>query len=396
MRRIALITPILPVPLDPTRGRFIYETARALSKIATVRVFLEQPRIPVAGLRSGIHSAAEIVGSDFRLEGIDVEAFTYPAMPLLSRAINGYACGVAVLPRLRRFQPDAVLAYWVYPDGFGAVRAARSLGVPVILGAIGTDVLQRTGISARLTRRALRAADRIIVVSQHMAGVVARAYGADPEKTFTVINGFNVAIFHPRSQFEARAKLGLKHNVKWIVYVGRLVEAKGLFDLLEAIRTVESVAGAPVSLALLGNGPMRGALEAKAENLGISDRVLFLGGQLPETVAWWISAADLLTLPSWSEGYPNVLVEAIACGRPVVATDVGGVREIITDENGILVPSREPGLLAEGLRRALNTPWDYAAIESSIRRSWDDVASDTLAICERVPASEGSPKRNHA
>jgi glycosyltransferase involved in cell wall biosynthesis len=108
------------------------------------------------------------------------------------------------------------------------------------------------------------------------------------------------------------------------------------------------------------------------------------GGLVPTQVAEWIGAADLLCLPSWSEGYPNVVVEAIACGCPVVATDVGGTSEIVNATNGLLVPPREPARLQAALAAALGCRWDRAAIAAAIRRSWDDVARETLEVCAAV------------
>jgi teichuronic acid biosynthesis glycosyltransferase TuaC len=111
------------------------------------------------------------------------------------------------------------------------------------------------------------------------------------------------------------------------------------------------------------------------------------GGLEPLQVADWIAASDVLTLPSWSEGYPNVVVEAVACGRPVVATDVGGTNEIIHRHNGILVPARNPEALRAGLEQALNADWDHDKIAAAIRRTWDDVAAQTLEVCEKVICS---------
>ncbi|MGB8377476.1 MAG: glycosyltransferase, partial [Rhodanobacteraceae bacterium] len=107
----------------------------------------------------------------------------------------------------------------------------------------------------------------------------------------------------------------------------------------------------------------------------------------PEQVAEWIAASDVLTLPSWSEGYPNVVVEAIACGRPVVATDVGGTREIVSAVNGILVPPRDADALEHALADALAGKWDDGAIAAGIKRDWDDVAKETLGVCEHIIAT---------
>jgi teichuronic acid biosynthesis glycosyltransferase TuaC len=131
---------------------------------------------------------------------------------------------------------------------------------------------------------------------------------------------------------------------------------------------------------------MRDELSGLVQATGLGGRVTMTGGLEPVQVAEWIGAADVLTLPSWSEGYPNVVVEGIACGRPVVATAVGGTGEIIHAGNGIMVPPRDAEALQRGLADALARSWDAEALSASVSRGWDDVASDTLAVCRQVLA----------
>ena len=389
-RRIALVTPMLPVAHDPTRGRYIHETARALSLIADVRVFFMQPRYPrLLGLapRSFLH---EDVGDDYRLDGIDVEAFDYPAVPGLSRISNGFVAGHVLARRMRAFAPDIAIGYWVYPDGYAAAHAARRLDIPCIVSARGSDIHVRDGISAFMTRRAIANADLLLTVSHAMRKRAIEAFGARPELTRTISNGFDTDIFRPRPQAEMRRALGIDADARVIIYVGRFVESKGMRELIDAFERL-SRADPRLTLALVGDGVMRDELAALIASRGLTDRVLMPGGFEPAEVARWIAAADVLTLPSWSEGYPNVVVEAIACGRPVVATDVGGTREIVDASSGILVPPRDVDALAEALSRALNTDWNHDAIAASISRNWSDVAVDTLAVCEEVIARRRKP-----
>ncbi len=386
MPRIALVTPILPVPHDPTRGRYIHETARALSKLADVRVFFAQadyPRLPGLKPRSFLEG---VVGPDYTLPGIDLEALTYPALPGLSRISNGWVCGRVLKPRIRRFDADLVLGYWLYPEGAGALAAARALGLPCVLGARGSDIHVRSGLNRWLTRRTVQGCDRLLTVSRAMREAAVRDYGADPARTHAVINGFDTAVFHPRDQVALRAELGLDPQAKLILYVGRFVEAKGMRELFTAFEALHRE-DPRRQLVLVGDGVMRGELEALIEARGLAQAVHLPGAFEPEGVARWIGACDLLTLPSWSEGYPNVVVEAIACGRPVVATTVGGTGEIVDPDSGVLVPPRDAAALELGLRQALTRDWDSATMAARLRRSWDDVAADTLAICRETLAA---------
>lgn len=381
--RIALVTPMLPVAHDQTRGRYIYETARALSRLTEVRTWFIQPRYPrLPGLtpRSFLH---DDVGADYRIEGIDVEALSYPAIPGLSRVLNSVVASRQLTPRVRRFSPDLVLAYWVYPDGHAALRTARRLGVPCVVGARGSDIHVRSGINAYMTRRTIAGVDGLLTVSKAMRAAAIRQFGASVERTHTISNGFNTEIFRPLDRAAMRSKLGIEQDTRLVIYVGRLVESKGLRELVEAHARL--VLREPkLRLALIGDGVMREQLGALISARGLNASVLLAGGREPDQVAEWIAAADLLTLPSWSEGYPNVVVEAIACGRPVVATDVGGTREIIDSSNGILIPARDVDALEIALDDALQRSWDHAAIAAAMRRTWDDVGAETLAFCEQV------------
>ncbi|MCB1574247.1 MAG: glycosyltransferase [Xanthomonadales bacterium] len=383
--RIALVTPMLPVAHDQTRGRYIYETARALARLTELRTYFIQPRylrLPGLAPRSFLH---EDVGPDYAIEGVEVEAFSYPAVPGLSRLLNGFVAGRRLIPRMREFSPDLVLAYWVYPDGHAALRAARALNLPCVVGARGSDIHVRSGINAFMTRRTIAGADCLLTVSQAMRRAAIERFGAAPERVHAVINGFNTAIFRPRDRAAMRARFGIDADTRLMVYVGRLVESKGMRELIEAHARLAG-RDPRVRLALVGDGVMREQLAAIIREQGLQDSVSMPGGCAPEGVAEWIAAADVLTLPSWSEGYPNVVVEAVACGRPVVATDVGGTREILDASNGILVPPRNAAALETALEAALSRNWDHAAIAAAMHRSWDDVARDTLDICTQTVA----------
>ena len=388
-KRIALVTPMLPVAHDLTRGRYIFETAAALAKLATVRVFFQTSRYPGpawARPRSYLYADNHVPHG---VEGLDVETSTYPAFPVVSRALNGRVSARSLLPGIRAFAPDLVLGYWLYPDGYAAARCARALGVPSVIGALGSDIHERPGRAAiAQTRATIAMADALLTVSEAMRGAAIRQFGADPARTHTIVNGFNGAVFHPRDRGAARRELGVAADERLIVYVGRLVEAKGMNELIAAMARLSAVPGASYRLALVGDGVMREQLVAKVAASGLGAQIRFVGGCEPPQVAQWIAASDVLTLPSWSEGYPNVVVEAIACGRPVVATDVGGTCEIVNPRNGILIPPRDASALADALisatTRSVAGDWDETGMARAIARSWDDVAVETFAVCERL------------
>jgi teichuronic acid biosynthesis glycosyltransferase TuaC len=380
---IALITPLLPVPHDPSSGRYIYEIALALSKLANVKVFLQKLRYPrLPGMRPKSYLYGELDDS-YSLEGIDVRALSYPAVPGLTRAINGWSASRVLMPHVKAAKPDVVLAYWVYPDGDAAIKVARALGVPCAVGALGSDIHVRSGISERLTKRVIAQCDALLTVSETMRSYAIERFGAQPQRTHTITNGFNTAVFKVVPKEAARQELTMPPDAKLIVYVGRVVREKGLIELLSAFEQL-ATQDPKLRLAILGDGQMKNELDQMIAASKHGAAMSALGAVSHAQVAQWIAASDLLTLPSWSEGYPNVVVEALACGRPVVATRVGGIPEIVDDAGGVLVPPKDAAALQTALEYALNRQWDAQAIAARMQRTWDDVAQETLDICNRL------------
>lgn len=385
--RLLIVTSQFPIAGEPNRGRPIHQTVRELSKLADVRVLSPVARYPRwARPRSYLFRASDPAHT---LPDCDVRYVEYPALPLLTRPFNGWLCARTLHAPLREFAPDVVLSYWLYPDAFGAMHAAKRTGLPLVVGARGSDLRVRDAVSRRLTRPVLHAAGRILVVSEDLGRVAARDYDADPARIRAIPNGCDATIFHPHDRNEARAALGIDADAELVVYVGRLVPEKGLRELLDAMATL-APQRPKLQLALVGEGPMRAELDAKVA-ADSTLRVHLPGAQGPDEVARWMAASDLVTLPSYSEGHPNVLVEALACGRPVVATPVGGIPEVVDADCGLLVAARDPIALAAGLRDALERQWDDGALSRRFSRGWDAVAADTLRACEEALAE--APKR---
>jgi teichuronic acid biosynthesis glycosyltransferase TuaC len=381
--RILIVTSQFPIAGEPNRGRPIHQTVRELSKLADVRVLSPVASYPRwAKPRSYLFRAADPAHA---VPGCDVRYIDYPALPMLSRPFNGWLCARTLHAPLREFAPDVVLSYWLYPDAFGAMHAARHAGLPLVVGARGSDLRVRDAISKRLTRPVLHAAQRILVVSEDLGRVAVRDYDADPARIRAIPNGCDATIFHPQSRADARTAFDIDADAELVVYVGRLVPEKGLHELLDAMASL-APQRPKLQLALIGDGPMRAELDARVA-ADPTLRVRLPGAQGPHEVARWMAASDLVTLPSYSEGHPNVLVEALACGRPVVATPVGGIPEVVDADCGLLVPARDPAALAGGLRDALDRPWDETTLSRRFSRGWDAVAADTLDACEEALAA---------
>jgi glycosyltransferase involved in cell wall biosynthesis len=169
-----------------------------------------------------------------------------------------------------------------------------------------------------------------------------------------------------------------------VLYVGRMDRKKGLVELVEASATVHRSRPRMQVVMLGGNGPDRELVESTIRKYDAGSYMRTAPECAPGAVANWIAAADVVTLPSYMEGCPNVILEALACGRPVVATNVGGIPEILNTSCGRMVPARDPAALAQAIGEVMNFNWDPAYIRSHGSRGWDAVAVEHVEVFERL------------
>jgi glycosyltransferase involved in cell wall biosynthesis len=201
-----------------------------------------------------------------------------------------------------------------------------------------------------------------------------------------VRNGRDPSAFPILDRRVARVELGISFDAQIVLFVGRLHPVKGLEELLNAV-ALRASSQPKLRLVLVGEGPLESRLRSLASRPELAGRVDFLGRQTHPEVARWIAASDLLCLPSYSEGCPNVVLEALSCGRPVVASRVGAVPDLISAESGILVPPGDVTQLSHAIGEALGRRWDEKLIASRSTRTWDDVAAETYAMCREVAQS---------
>jgi glycosyltransferase involved in cell wall biosynthesis len=307
--------------------------------------------------------------------------YEYPALPLVSRPFNGRLAASALLPHVRSFAPDLIFSYFLYPVGFAALKIGNTLGVPVVAMSVGSDVHSiGDRFSALHTRTVLREADFLVAISGDLRKRMV-AMGAPPEKTRTVVNGCDLSVFHPEDRLEARRRLGMDPAAEAVVYIGRMDTKKGLRELVEAVASLRPLRS-NLQVYMVGDGPDRALIEGAIQANNAASYIHALPGCAFDDVAVWMAAADLVTLPSYMEGCPNVVLEALASGRPVVATNVGGIPEILGDECGRLIPPRDSGALAQALASVLDKAWNAEAICARGSRSWEAVAAELLEIFE--------------
>lgn len=381
--KIAVVTRYFPSSAEPWQGRSAYQTLRVLARQSDVRVFFANATYPsLLRPRSRIYDKLD---ASFSLPDVGVSYYDYSALPLISRPVNGWMASRVLLPHVRDFAPDLIFSIFLYPDGYAAVQIGKALSVPVVAMGIGSDINSiGDRFSAMHTRTVLREADFLITVSDDLRKK-AVAMGAAPEKARAIVNGCDLSVFHVRNRVEARQKLNINPALEAVVYIGRMDVRKGLRELVDAAALLHPQR-TNLHVYLVGEGPDRPLLESAIRAKDATSYIHTLPACAFDDVALWMAAADLVTLPSYMEGCPNVVLEALACGRPVVATNVGGIPEILSDECGRLVPPREPVALAQALASVLDTAWDAADISKRGGRSWSTVAEDLLEIFELLVA----------
>jgi teichuronic acid biosynthesis glycosyltransferase TuaC len=311
----------------------------------------------------------------------------YPLLPAIAMRVQGdcmYHGSRKEVARLHARHPfECVDAHFVYPDGYAAVRLGQQLGIPVVVSARGSDINlypQNVHIRSKIVWT-LRNAAGIIAVSKSLEKRIVEL-GLPQGAVRVIPNGIDPDRFFATERTVARRKLSLPEEAKIIVTVGNLSPQKSHARLIAAFARVGAREN-KLRLYIVGEGQLRPRLEEQIRALHISDRVILSGSRPNEELQLWFSAADISCLASSAEGWPNVVFESIACGTPVVATNAGGVPEILSKpELGIIV-DQTVNSLANGIVRALERNWDREALTRHAReRTWDDVAAEVESYLE--------------
>jgi glycosyltransferase involved in cell wall biosynthesis len=392
--RVLVITKIFPNAAEPTSAPFNRQQIAALAARPgiDVEVLGTIPWYPGAGLLAKWSSAGRVARVPRRetIDGIDVR---HPRTLFIPRAAHGlwaplYAASLAPIALAARGRFDVVLGTWAYPDGAAAVALAALAGVPAVVKLHGSDMnlIAKMPGPQRVLRWTLPRAARVVAVSRALADE-AQALGVAPERVAIVMNGVDPTLFRPGDRAGARAQLGLPAAAKILLYVGNLKELKGVLDLAAAFEA--AARDESIHLAMVGGGEQKAAIDALAAKL--PGRVTVAGARPLAEIPTWMAACDALVLASHHEGTPNVVLEALASGRRVVATRVGGVPDLITSATlGELVPPRDPPALAAALERAAHAAYDPAEVARlGARGGWAESAARLHAVLSDATLDRG-------
>jgi teichuronic acid biosynthesis glycosyltransferase TuaC len=409
--RVIVLSTLFPHPGQPTTGLFIRERMFRVGRLLPLIVIAPFPWFPLQGLlrRWRPHFRPPAPATETQ-ENIEIRRPRFFSVPGAFKWLDGVCMALACLPLLLRLKREpscsVIDAHFAYPEGYAASLLGRWLRIPVCITLRGTEVpLARDPRRRRRMIQAMQRATRIFAVSESLKRH-AVSLGVAADKILVVGNGVDTTRFHRVDRKTARARLGLPGDAPVLVSVGALVERKGFHRVLECLPGLSQRFPGLRYVIVGGAGPegdWSARLRALTNDLGLQDCVVFLGAVAPDELKVPLSAADVFVLATSNEGWANVFLEAMACGLPVVTTDVGGNAEVVTDAKlGSLVPFGQQERLSQAIADALGREWDRDAIAAYAKgNSWErsvrTLADEFAAIAARQAAMsarlQGSPAK---
>ena len=392
--KILTISSVFPSNRMPFYGLFVYERMRHVSRKTKVTVISPVPWSPfdrfVRVFRKNFRHGRK--GFETR-GGMAVRYVPFFCLPGIFKFLDGFFYYLGINKTIHSFftkdKPDIIDVHFAYPDGFGVMMAAGGISIPFCVTLRGTEMPYSRSVYRKWQMKMVfKRAAKIISVSRSLAKI-AIDLGAEPEKVKVIPNGVDTNIFAPKNKDEARKILDIPKNAHVILSVGALVKRKGFHRIIKHLPQLQKAFSSLIFLVVGGEsveGDYSKELKALVKDHRLESVVRFEGQQSPEKLPWYYSAADLFVLATANEGWPNVIVESLACGTPVVATDVGGIKEMMPhDYLGYTVQFCDPQALYTTMKKALTQPWDHEKITAHAhQRSWNNVADEVLATFTQV------------
>lgn len=386
--RALVFTSLFPNRCQPNNGIFIHQRMAHFGRMPgnEVRAVAPVPYcpkwvdLPPWRVFSKVPER-EIIG------GIPVDHPRFPLIPKISMPFHAALIFLSSVKTVRRtyrkFPFDLIDGHFIYPDGLSAIWLGKVFRKPVVLSARGSDINQFTHFPTirPMIRYALKHADAVISVCRALKDEMV-ALGIDPGKIRVISNGVDLKRFQKKRVTESRIRLGIPENFRLVLSVGHLIPRKGFDYLISAMPGILSE-HPEARLYVIGEGPSRSELENQVYQLGLTGKVFLLGERPNVELSWWYNAANVFCLASSREGWANVIMEAMACGCPVVATNVYGAPEAITAPHLGTLVQRNPDAIQKAVCSALTGTWDRDRIRDHVAaRDWMAVAREVSEVFE--------------
>ncbi|MDZ4139519.1 MAG: glycosyltransferase [Erythrobacter sp.] len=390
MKHVVALSTLYPNAVNPQFGTFVARSLEALAKRGDWRVTVVNP-IGLPPLALGRYRPLAKLAPVSVENGVTIHRPHFTLIPRIGARRNAAAIARAALPLFQQVHAatpiDVIDAQFFFPDGPAAADIAQATGLPLSIKARGSDISfwGSRDFARQQMLNAARAATGLLAVSRDLAGQMA-AMGMDAGKITLHYTGLDRDRFRPlghtqlRSQLSRETGFAMPDNAPLLACVGALIERKGQAIAIAALRDIPGA-----RLVLIGKGENEARLRALAISEGVADRVHFAGSIDHDLMPLILSAADVMVLPTVSEGLANAWVEALACGTPVVTCDVGGAREIITCDTAGRLVARNPEAVAAGINAVLNNPPAREAVAALTEGfSWEANAAALAAHYERL------------
>lgn len=382
--KVLLFSSLYPSSVRPLHGIFVETRLRHLlsSGLIEICVVAPVPWFPFISSRFIEWSKYPKTPLQEIHHNIYVAHPRYLLFPKIGMSIAPFMMALFSLPMIlkihREFNFDLIDAHYYYPDGVAANLIASWFKKPFIVTARGTDLnlIPNFSIPRQLIRWTANKANASIAVCRALSNIL-NELCINSNKTHILRNGVDLNLFYPIDRVFARNSLGIKSCFSWLLSVGHLIDRKG-HDIV-----IESLVNLPdVHLAIIGEGQLLLQLKSLAFSLGLAERVHFIGSVPQAELAVWYSAADILVLCSSREGWANVLLEAMACGTPVIASNIWGTPEILQNQvAGKLLFERTPSSLAKCIEELLSQYPDRSNVRAYAEGfSWDDTTKGQIFL----------------
>jgi len=392
--KLIVYSSLFPSSVQPNAGVFIRERMFRVARHLPVVVVSPVPWFPFLGIIRKWKPYFRLQPKKLEeLEGIKIYHPRFLSVPGIFKAWDGFFMALGSLLTLIRIRKeycfDIIDAHFAYPDGFAATLLGKWFRVPVTITLRGTEIpLSKMSGRKKRILLALQRAAKIFSVSDSLRQHVV-SLGAEASKILVVGNGVDIDKFTAVDKLAARNQLDIPVDSKVIVSVGGLVERKGFHRVIEVLPDL--VESRPELIYLIIGGPspegnIRDRLERQVQQLRLEKNVRFLGAMPSEQLKIPLSAADVFVLATANEGWANVFLEALACGLPVVTTDVGGNREVICDEAlGKVIPFGDPRQLQKAIDNAVDKDWKKDKIvQYAIDNAWDNRVAVLVAEFKKL------------
>jgi teichuronic acid biosynthesis glycosyltransferase TuaC len=384
---VLIFTSLYPNNIWPHHGVFVKERMTKFAQLegCKAKVVAPVPYFPSLKISRKV-LFSQIVQREI-IEGLEVYHPRYFMIPKVSMAFHGLLMFLSALPYIKKIQRDfnfdIIDAHYVYPDGFAAVLLGAFFKKPVVISARGSDInlFVKFPLIRFFLKYALNKADRVIAVCQALKDAMTQLE-IPGEKITVVPNGVDINKFFPLPKEAARSKLGLPYDKRILLSIGELIPRKGFDFLIKALKILsEEMNEKNLYLVIVGEGAFRKQLEQLISELNLGKQVRLVGSVPHQELYLWYSAADLFCLASSREGWPNVVLESLASGTPVLATDVWGIPEILCSDTLGVLTKRSAREIAAGIASALHKPWQSdIMVRYAYEHTWDQVALSVLHV----------------